>query len=103
VAGEYLRKGSKVYLEGRLQTSKYQGPDGSDRYSTDIIANEMQMLDSRGDSGGAARPAADRAAPPAAPSGGNPSASQGSDQSAGGGAAAQEGGAFDDFDDDIPF
>ena len=102
VVGEYLRKGSKVYLEGRLQTSKYQGPDGSDRYSTDIIANERQMLDSRGDGGGAPRPpAADRAAPAAAPpSDGNPGAGQGSGQSAGGGA---QGGAFDDFDDDIPF
>ena len=101
VAGEYLRKGAKVYLEGRLQTSKYQGPDGSDRYSTDIIANEMQMLDSRGDAGGMSRPAADGAAQPAA-AGGNPGAGQGSGQGPAG-AAANQGGAFDDFDDDIPF
>lgn len=48
IAGEYLRKGSKVYIEGRLQTRKWQGNDGQDRYTTEIIASEMQMLDSRG-------------------------------------------------------
>jgi single-strand DNA-binding protein len=48
IAGEYLRKGSKVYIEGRLQTRKWQDKDGNDRYSTEIVANEMQMLDSRG-------------------------------------------------------
>lgn len=52
IAGEYLKKGSKVYLEGRLQTRKWQGQDGQDRYTTEIIANEMQMLDSRGAGGG---------------------------------------------------
>ncbi len=50
IAGEYLRKGSKVYVEGRLQTRKWQGQDGQDRYSTEIVANDMQMLDSRGGS-----------------------------------------------------
>jgi len=50
IAGEYLRKGSKVYIEGRLQTRKWQGQDGQDRYTTEIVANEMQMLDSRGGS-----------------------------------------------------
>ena len=48
VAGEYLRKGSKVYIEGKLETRKWQAPDGSDRYSTSIIADNMQFLDSRG-------------------------------------------------------
>ncbi|MFT6408117.1 MAG: single-strand DNA-binding protein [Arenicella sp.] len=48
VAGEYLKKGSKVYIEGKLQTRKWQDPQGNDRYSTDIIADQMQMLDSRG-------------------------------------------------------
>lgn len=48
IAGEYLKKGSKVYIEGRLQTDKWQGKDGQDRYTTKIIAREMQMLDSRG-------------------------------------------------------
>ena len=51
IAGEYLKKGSKVYVEGRLQTRKWQGQDGQDRYTTEIVINEMQMLDSRGGSG----------------------------------------------------
>ncbi|WP_028023164.1 single-stranded DNA-binding protein [Enterovibrio calviensis] len=59
IAGEYLKKGSKVYLEGRLQTRKWQGQDGQDRYTTEIVANEMQMLDSRagGGMGGQGQPA----------------------------------------------
>lgn len=52
IAGEYLRKGSKVYLEGSLRTSKYTDQAGIEKYSTDIVANEMQMLDSRGDNAG---------------------------------------------------
>jgi single-strand DNA-binding protein len=48
IAGEYLKKGSKVYIEGSLRTRKWQGQDGSDRYTTEIVASEMQMLDSRG-------------------------------------------------------
>ena len=59
IAGEYLKKGSKVYVEGRLQTRKWQGQDGQDRYTTEIVANEMQMLDSRTEpagGGGDARP-----------------------------------------------
>ena len=48
IVGEYCRKGSKVYIEGRLQTRKWQDNNGADRYTTEIIANEMQMLDSRG-------------------------------------------------------
>ena len=48
IAGEYLRKGSQVYVEGRLQTRKWQGQDGQDRYTTEIVANEMQMLGGRG-------------------------------------------------------
>ena len=48
IAGEYLKKGSKVYIEGKLQTRKWQDKDGNDRYTTEVVANEMQMLDSRG-------------------------------------------------------
>ncbi|RUO78593.1 single-stranded DNA-binding protein [Pseudidiomarina taiwanensis] len=48
IAGEYLKKGSKVYVEGRLQTRKWQDQSGQDRYTTEIVINEMQMLDSRG-------------------------------------------------------
>lgn len=66
IAGEYLRKGSKVYIEGSLRTRKWQAQDGSDRYSTEVVANEMQMLDSRGDNMSA--PQAGGFAPQAAPS-----------------------------------
>ena len=52
VAGEYLRKGSKVYVEGSLRTRKWQDQSGNDRYTTEIVASDMQMLDSRGDQGG---------------------------------------------------
>src|SRR5262245_25359469 len=48
IAGEYLKKGSKVYIEGSMRTGKWQDKQGQDRYTTEIIANEMQMLDSRG-------------------------------------------------------
>ena len=51
IAGEYLRKGSQVYVEGRLRTRKWQDKQGMDRYSTEVIANEMQMLGSRGGRG----------------------------------------------------
>jgi len=65
IAAEYLRKGSQVYVEGSLRTDKYTGQDGVERYTTDIIANEMQMLGGRGEGsrgeGGGARP--QRAAP----------------------------------------
>lgn len=64
IAGEYLRKGSQVYIEGSLRTDKYTGQDGVERYSTDIIANEMQMMGGRaegGGGGGGARP--ERSAP----------------------------------------
>ncbi len=50
IASEYLKKGSKVYVEGSLRTRKWQGQDGQDRYTTEIVASEMQMLDSRGGS-----------------------------------------------------
>ena len=59
IAAQYLKKGSQVYFEGRIQTRKWQGQDGQDRYTTEIVANEMQMLGSRSDSGassGAAQP-----------------------------------------------
>ena len=91
IAGEYLKKGSKIYVEGRLQTRKWQGKDGNDRWSTEIVANEMQMLDSRGGGGGGASGGGwdeDQA-----PRGG----------SRGGGARKQQTVPPDDLDDDIPF
>ena len=59
IAAEYLRKGSQVYLEGSLRTRKWQDKDGNDRYSTEIVANEMQMLGGRGDASAPARSAPD--------------------------------------------
>lgn len=56
IVGEYLRKGSQVYVEGRLQTRKWQDKSGNDRYTTEIVANEMQMLGGRGGAGGGASP-----------------------------------------------
>jgi single-strand DNA-binding protein len=53
IAGEYLKKGSKVYVEGSLRTRKWQDKEGKDRYTTEIVAAEMQMLDSRGAGAGA--------------------------------------------------
>ena len=81
VAAEYLRKGSQVYIEGKLRTRKWQGKDGQDRYTTEIIASEMQMLGGRSGSGGGAN--------------------FGDDNQGGGNAPPQPG--PDDFDDDIPF
>ncbi len=52
IAGQYLKKGSQVYLEGKIQTRKWQGQDGQDRYTTEIVANEMQMLGGRPDASG---------------------------------------------------
>src|SRR4051794_4895047 len=59
ICGEYLRKGSKVYIEGRLQTRKWQDKNGQDRYTTEIVAGEMQMLDGRGSSSAASTNQAD--------------------------------------------
>ena len=76
IAGQYLKKGSQVYVEGALRTRKWQGQDGKDNYTTEVVANEMQMLGSKGGSGS------------------NDAAPQPASSPAGG---------FDQFDDDIPF
>lgn len=86
IMGEYLRKGSQVYIEGKLQTRKWQDQNGQDRYTTEIVANEMQMLGSRGDAPGNQR----------AEQGGFRSSAPEQKAPAGSG-----GGGFDD--DDIPF
>ncbi|MGZ5001386.1 MAG: single-stranded DNA-binding protein [Methylomonas sp.] len=91
IAGEYLKKGSQIYVEGRIRTQKWQGQDGQDRYTTEIVAESMNMLGSR--SGGTAS-YADSNTPPASSYDNRPSSS----------APSQSGPAsFDDFDDDIPF
>ena len=94
IAGEYLKKGSQVYVEGRLQTRKWQDKDGNDKYTTEIVADRMQMLGSRQGMGGNA------------PDMGERDAGGGSSQRAPAGkpaAAGKTGGKFDDFEDDIPF
>lgn len=62
IAGKYLRKGSKIYVEGKLQTRSWDDQNGQKRYTTEVVANEMQMLDARGEGGGP--PAAESGAPP---------------------------------------
>ncbi|WP_133492883.1 single-stranded DNA-binding protein [Alcanivorax sp. 24] len=107
IAGEYLKKGSKVYVEGSIRTRKWQGQDGQDRYTTEIVANEMQMLDSRGEGGGGfgggdrQGGGAPRQQQGGYDQGGN-DYNQGGGQS-GGGQSGGFGGPADDFDDDIPF
>jgi len=97
IAGQYLKKGSQVYVEGSLRTRKYTDKNGVEKYATDIRADTMQMLGSRqgmggegggGGGGGYSRPAAPAQRPAAAPAAaGKPASSSG----------------FDDMDDDIPF
>jgi single-strand DNA-binding protein len=89
IAAEYLRKGSQVYIEGRLRTRKWQDKEGRDRYTTEIVANEMQMLGGRGGAGAAS--GAGGSSEPA------PRAEHA--EAAAGGAGASR----DEFDDDIPF
>ncbi len=84
IAGEYLKKGSKVYVEGSLRTRKWQDNNGQDRYTTEIVASNMQMLDSRTEGNNYAAPAQRPEPPP-------------QNQPMDANAAAQ------DFDDDIPF
>jgi single-strand DNA-binding protein len=81
IAAEYLRKGSQVYIEGSLRTRKWQDKEGGDRYSTEVIANEMQMLGGRGDASSAPARSAPNSSRPASPDSGPP----------------------DEFNDDIPF
>jgi single-strand DNA-binding protein len=84
IAAEYLRKGSQVYIEGKLRTRKWQDKQGADRWTTEVIADEMQMLGGRGGGGGAA--------PMSSP-----------DSGPQGGGYGDSGGGRDEFDDDIPF
>ncbi len=105
IAGEYLKKGRSVYVEGRLKTRKWQDKDGVEKYTTEIVADNMQMLGGRegmggGDEGGSARGyaresgGAEGAARPAQrPPAAKPAAAQ----------AARSSTGFDDMDDDIPF
>jgi single-strand DNA-binding protein len=112
IVNEYLKKGSSVYIEGRIRTRKWTDQQGQERYSTEIVADQMQMLGGRGGAGGGDDGGYSRSAPMErsggggggggrAPAGGRPSGG-----GAGGGASrpsAPAGGGFDDMDDDIPF
>ncbi|HEY5958907.1 MAG TPA: single-stranded DNA-binding protein [Polyangiaceae bacterium] len=99
IVGEYLKKGSQVYVEGSLRTRKWQDKEGKDRYTTEIIASEMQMLGGRGAGGGGTAEYSQEYSGGSSRSGGS---SQGGNF---GGSTAPAGGGsnFDDFDDDIPF
>ena len=124
VAEQYLRKGSQIYLEGRLQTRKWQDKEGQDRYNTEIVGNDMIMLGRRGDSlespsrEGADRPAASQgggrgkedargrgeAAPKdSGPRDEPPAGQQPSSGQPPSGKSEDSGAPPDDFDDDIPF
>ena len=87
IVGQYLKKGSAVYVEGRIRTRKWQDKEGQERYTTEIEASEMQMLGARGERSDQSEPAQRPAAAPA---------QQRNVQGA-------QGGAFADMDDDIPF
>jgi single-strand DNA-binding protein len=88
IAGEYLKKGSQVYVEGRLRTRKWQDKEGQDRYTTEIVADTMQMLGSRSGAGEPREPREPMGAKPAEPKAA---------------AAKKPAGKFDDMEDDIPF
>jgi single-strand DNA-binding protein len=92
IAAEYLRKGSQVYIEGRLRTRKWQDKEGRDRYTTEIVGNEMQMLGGRGGAGGGMRD-----------SGATTTAEPGPRSEPSESAAAGAGASREEFDDDIPF
>ena len=100
IAGEYLKKGSSVYIEGRLQTRKWQDKQGNDRYTTEIIADQLQMLGGRNSNAAGQTPGQDHgAASPSQPGGAStddtPPPPRRKDPAPGGN--------FDDMDDDIPF
>ena len=115
IVNEYLKKGSSVYIEGRIRTRKWQAQDGTDRYSTEIVAEQMQMLGGRNGSGDRQhddnagefdqqdRSRLNRQPPAARAAAGRPAAppSQPAQSFAGGG--APRGGGFDEYDDQIPF
>jgi single-strand DNA-binding protein len=100
IAGEYLRKGGKVYIEGSLRTRKWQDQQGQDRYTTEIVANEMQMLDGRGSNADTGSSSGNDYG---APSAGPRQASGPSSSPSRAAPASQPAPDFDGFDDDIPF
>jgi len=89
IAAEYLRKGSQIYVEGRIRTRKWQDKEGQDRYTTEIVVNEMTMLGGRGGAGGAGGGGGGGERAPARSDSGSP--------------RAEPAGVAENFDDDIPF
>lgn len=103
IAAEYLRKGSQVYIEGKLRTRKWQDKSGNDRYSTEIVANEMQMLGGRGGGGGGMGGGGGGTSESRGGSGGRGAPARDEyDQTAPAGGGGGKGG-DEGFDDDIPF
>lgn len=92
IAGEYLKKGAQIYVEGRIQTRKWQDKEGKDRYTTEIIVNEMKMLGSKSGGAGSFEVVEDQSAPARSAPAAKPAAP-----------APAGKGNFDNFDDDIPF
>jgi single-strand DNA-binding protein len=103
IAGEYLRKGSQVYIEGSLRTRKWQDKQGNERYSTEIVGNELQMLGGRGAGGGGAGAGVPAGGAAAGGGAGGASAGAREPDTEFAGTGAPSGGERDDFDDDIPF
>jgi single-strand DNA-binding protein len=99
IAGEYLRKGSQVYIEGSLRTRKWQDKQGNERYSTEIVGNELQMLGGRGGAGAGAGAEGARATGTT----GTHAFAEESGGGGGGGGGGRGGGGSEEFDDDIPF
>ena len=105
IAGEYLKKGRSVYIEGRLQTRKYTDKDGVEKYSTEIVGDRMQLIGGAREGGAGGGSDAEFAA---ASAGAGGSSGGGARRESGGGGGAAKPGApakknVDDFDDDIPF
>ena len=113
IGNEYLKKGRQIYVEGRLQTRKWQGQDGQDRYTTEIVANDMQMLGGPGGGGGGSYGGDDYGGSRGGGGsggggggggrGGPRQGGGGGSQGGGGGGGSQGGAPPADFDDDIPF
>lgn len=103
IAGQYLKNGSKVYVEGSLRTRKWQDQQGVEKYTTEIMGNEMQMLDSRQDGGGSYQQQGQSQSSYSQPSYSTPTPQQAQRPAPQPKQATQQAPAFDDFDDDIPF
>ena len=99
IAGEYLKKGRSIYVEGRLKTRKWQDKEGQDRWTTEIVADQMQMLGSREEGGGGGSYSRARQDSPPEPA----TAGSGPRGGGGGRSGGDRSGGFDDGDDDIPF